>query len=87
MFPAQRGKHLIRQIDSNGMQFRLFVKNAVQLKPGAAADIYANADFDTIEKALSSQKMAEKGTITGLPWSITDFRSPAFLYGIVGGAV
>ena len=49
--------------------------------------VYINADFDTIEKALSSRKRAEKGAKTGLPWSITDFGSPVLLYGIVGGAV
>jgi hypothetical protein len=31
--------------------------------------------------------MAEKGTKTGLPWSITDFGSPVLLYGFVGAAV
>lgn len=52
-----------------------------------AARLYVNADFDTIEKALPSRKTAEKGAKTGLPWSITDFGSPVFLYGIVGAAV
>ena len=49
--------------------------------------IYINADFDTIEKALSNRKMAEKGTKTGLPWSITDFGSPVLLYGFVDAVV
>lgn len=48
---------------------------------------YVDADFDTIEKAPSSRKTAEKGTETGLPWSIAGFGSPALLYGIIGAAV
>ena len=58
-----------------------------QRVPSSACVVYVNADFDTIEKALSSRKMAEKGTKTGLPWSITGFGSPVLLYGIVGAAV
>lgn len=49
--------------------------------------VYVNADFDTIEKALSSRKMAKKDAETGIPWSITDFESPVLLYGFVGAAV
>ena len=49
--------------------------------------VYVNADFDTIEKALPSWKMAEKGAETGLPRSITDFGSPVLLYGFVRAAV
>ena len=52
-----------------------------------AARLYVHADFDTIEKALPSRKMAEKGAKSGLPWSIADFRNPVLLYGIVGAAV
>ncbi|MEG0834369.1 MAG: hypothetical protein RR413_02885, partial [Christensenellaceae bacterium] len=29
--------------------------------------VYINADFDTMGKALSSRKRAEKGAVTGLP--------------------
>ena len=57
-------------------------------KPSAAAaGVYVNAVFDTIEKALSSRKMAKKGAETGLLWSIADFGSPVLLYGIVGVAI
>ena len=53
----------------------------------ATSWVYINADFDTIEKALPSRKMAEKGAETGLLWPIADFGSPVLLYGIVGVAV
>ena len=54
---------------------------------GVVGRVDVNADFDTIEKALSSRKTAEKGAEAGLPWSIVDFGSPVFLYGIVGATV
>ena len=58
-----------------------------QRVPASACVVYVNAEFDTIEKALSNRKTAEKGAKAGLPWSITDFGSPALFYGIVGAAV
>ena len=63
------------------------IERFAQKPTAATAIVYVNADFDTIEKALSSRKMAEKGAETGIPWSITDFGCPVLLYGIVGAAV
>ena len=63
------------------------IERFAQKPTAATAIVYVNADFDTIEKALPSRKMAEKGAKSGLPWSIADFRNPVLLYGIVGAAV
>ena len=63
------------------------IERFAQKPTAATAIVYVNADFDTIEKALSNRKMAEKGTKTGLPWSITDFGSPVLLYGFVDAVV
>ena len=41
------------------------------------------ADFDTIEKAFSGVKTAEKGIKQGLSRSITDSESPFSLYSVV----
>jgi hypothetical protein len=65
---------------------KIVIINKIVL-PSVVWWIYVNADFDTIEKALSSRKMAEKGAKSGLPWSIADCRNPVLLYGIVGAAV
>ena len=41
------------------------------------------ADFDTIEKAFSGVKTAEKGIKQGLPRSNADFGSPCLLYSVI----
>ena len=45
--------------------------------------IYVPTDFDTIEKAFSGVKTAEKGIKQGLSRSITDSESPFSLYSVV----
>ena len=54
-------------------------------KQGTAATggIYVPTDFDTIEKAFSGVKTAEKGIKQGLSRSITDSESPFSLYSVV----
>ena len=44
---------------------------------------YVPTDFDTIEKAFSGVKTAEKGIKQGLSRSITDSESPFSLYSVV----
>ena len=46
-------------------------------------DFYVPTDFDTIEKAFSGVKTAEKGIKQGLSRSITDSESPFSLYSVV----
>lgn len=48
----------------------------------AAGRVYVPTDFDTIEKAFSGVKTAEKGIKQGLSRSIYDFGSPFSLYSI-----
>ena len=48
-----------------------------------AGRIYVPTDFDTIEKAFSGVKTAEKGIKQGLSRSITDSESPFSLYSVV----
>ena len=45
--------------------------------------VYVPTDFDTIEKAFSGVKTAEKGIKQGLSKSITDFESPYLLYSVM----
>ena len=45
--------------------------------------VYVPTDFDTIEKAFSGVKTAEKGIKQGLSRSITDSESPFSLYSVV----
>ena len=49
----------------------------------AAGGVYVPTDFDTIEKAFSGVKTAEKGIKQGLSRSITDSESPFSLYSVV----
>ena len=49
----------------------------------ALTGIYVPTDFDTIEKAFSGVKTAEKGIKQGLSRSITDSESPFSLYSVV----
>lgn len=49
----------------------------------AADRLYVPTDFDTIEKAFSGVKTAEKGIKQGLSRSITDSESPFSLYSVV----
>ena len=49
----------------------------------ATAGVYVPTDFDTIEKAFSGVKTAEKGIKQGLSRSITDSESPFSLYSVV----
>ena len=53
------------------------------LSTSAAALLYVPTDFDTIEKAFSGVKTAEKGIKQGLSRSITDSESPFSLYSVV----
>ena len=50
---------------------------------GAAGGVYVPTDFDTIEKAFSGVKTAEKGIKQGLSRSNADFKSPYLLYSVV----
>ena len=45
--------------------------------------IYVPTDFDTIEKAFSGVKTAEKGIKQGLSRSNADFGSPCLLYSVM----
>lgn len=47
-----------------------------------AVEINVSADFDTIEKAFSVVKTAEKGIKQGLSRSNTDFGSPFPIYSV-----
>ena len=58
--------------------FRRFQKQ----RTGTAGGVYVPTDFDTIEKALSGVKTAEKGIKQGLSRSNADFGSPCSLYSI-----
>lgn len=49
----------------------------------ATGRVYVPTDFDTIEKAFSGVKTAEKGIKQGLSRSITDSESPFSLYSVV----
>ena len=52
-------------------------------RTGTAGGVYVPTDFDTIEKAFSGVKTAEKGIKQGLSRSITDSESPFSLYSVV----
>ena len=53
--------------------------------PGAGiiGRVYVPTDFDTIEKAFSGVKTAEKGIKQGLSRSNADFGSPCLLYSVM----
>ena len=50
---------------------------------GVVRRIYVPTDFDTIEKAFSGVKTAEKGIKQGLSRSNADFGSPCLLYSVM----
>lgn len=61
----------------------VFTEDASKEITASAGGVYVPTDFDTIEKAFSGVKTAEKGIKQGLSRSITDSESPFSLYSVV----
>lgn len=78
---ASSGNFFLLPVDRN---FKgRFIRCANQESTRTAGGVYVPTDFDTIEKAFSGVKTAEKGIKQGLSRSITDSESPFSLYSVV----
>ena len=95
----QPGIHHAQPFIMTGQVLALFANNLAQplldlrvidivvvapaLVAGVVGRIYVPTDFDTIEKAFSGVKTAEKGIKQGLSRSNADFGSPCLLYSVM----
>ncbi|MGF0055677.1 hypothetical protein ACQRB4_06735 [Peptoniphilaceae bacterium SGI.097] len=61
----------------------VFTEDAGKEITTSAGGVYVPTDFDTIEKAFSGVKTAEKGIKQGLSRSNADFGSPCLLYSVM----
>ena len=81
--PYGKNQKVDRFIKRLQRKSKLFLRHILLSISASTEKVNVPADFDTIEKAFSGVKTAEKGIKQGLSRSDTDFGSPCSLYSVI----